>query len=504
MVLSIKDTDPHTGQSQSRGAARGQFLPMIVSGGIWIVAAKIVSQFSQVATFFVAARMLSPEEFGLFAFTSAIAMLLVVVAEGGWAEFIMKARDADHWFDQVATISLISGGLLTAVGLVAAIVFHMFTGDEAQSAILALFSGWMLPAALTAAFDGRLVASGRLRQRAIVRIGGELSGLITAIVMLGQHGNASSLAVAKVVCQLVLLLGSAHAAARLPRLHLTKPVVIEVLAFSRQIVGNRLVVFIGSYSGTLVVGSFLGIADAGFYRAAERVVAVVSELLGEPARSLSWVVFRRAHLEPAGSTRRAGFACDRFVLVLIAIAAPMYLGLGQVSEPVVRLVLGDAWMPAASLIPFLCLRQLLLSPGYINEASLSVVGRIGYRFPVTLLNVAISLVVVIVVAQFGLRALASAQCFTAAFALLTCIVLQSKLANVDWLEITKGAALLIVPSSLIMVVAVFLVRESFSEALSWHEIFVLQIVTGVLTYACVLAMLVALSRRLRWLASLGA
>jgi len=310
--------------------------------------------------------------------------------------------------------------------------------------------------------------------------------------------------VAKVVCQLVLLLGSAHAAARLPRLHLTKPVVIEVLAFSRQIVGNRLVVFIGSYSGTLVVGSFLGIADAGFYRAAERVVAVVSELLGEPARSLSWVVFRRAHLEPAGSTRRAGFACDRFVLVLIAIAAPMYLGLGQVSEPVVRLVLGDAWMPAASLIPFLCLRQLLLSPGYINEASLSVVGRIGYRFPVTLLNVAISLVVVIVVAQFGLRALASAQCFTAAFALLTCIVLQSKLANVDWLEITKGAALLIVPSSLIMVVAVFLVRESFSEALSWHEIFVLQIVTGVLTYACVLAMLVALSRRLRWLASLGA
>jgi len=109
-----------------------------------------------------------------------------------------------------------------------------------------------------------------------------------------------------------------------------------------------------------------------------------------------------------------------------------------------------------------------------------------------------------VVAQFGLRALASAQCFTAAFALLTCIVLQSKLANVDWLEITKGAALLIVPSSLIMVVAVFLVRESFSEALSWHEIFVLQIVTGVLIYACVLAMLVALSRRLRWLASLGA
>ena len=495
MSLSINDSNPQEPDlSRSRSAAKGRFLPSILSGGLWIVAAKIVSQLSQVATFFVAARMLSPAEFGLFAFISAIAMLLVVVAEGGWAEFIMKARDGDDCFDQVATLSLFTGGLFTALGLVAAVVLYAFRGNEAQGALLALFSCWMLPSALTAAFDGKLVASGCLRQRAIVRVGGELSGLITAILLLSLYGHASALAAAKVTSQLVLLIGSARVVMRLPRLRLTRPVFAEVMVFSRQIVGNRLVVFLGSYSGTLVVGSFLGIADAGLYRAAERVVAVVSELLAEPVRSLSWIVFRRAHEQGAGATGAAG---ARFVLALLAIAAPMYLGLAQISEPVVRLMLGEPWMPAASIIPFLCVRQLLLSPGYINEASLSVVGRIGYRLPVTLLNVAVSLAVVVVVARLGLQELAIAQCCTAVLALATCVGLQARIAGVNWLAICKGVVLIISPSSLIMVVAVALVGQEFSGSLAWKTLGVLQIVTGALAYTATLAILFALNRRLR-------
>lgn len=501
MLSPVEDAKPreHLDRPLSVGAGQRQFKPAIVSGGVWIVTAKIVSQLSQVAMFFVAARLLSPAEFGLFAFFSAIAMLLVVVAEGGWAEFMMKAGDEDDCFDQVTTISLFSGCLFTAVGVVATAVFYGFTGDEKQSALLALFSCWMLPAALTAAFDGTLVVSGRLRQRAIVRIVGETSGLIAAMVLLHLHAHASALAAAKVICQLVLLIGSVRATRRLPRLRVTKPVLAEVMAFSRQIVGNRLVAFLGSYSGTLVVGSFLGIADAGFYRAAERIVAVVSELLGEPARSLSWVVFRRAHLQPGAPARSVGHAGIRFLLVLLAIAAPMYLGLAQVSDAVVRLTLGEVWIPAASIIPFLCLRQLLLSPGYINEASLSVVGHIRYRLPVTLLNVVVSLVAIIAAARFGLWELAIAQCFTAAFALATCIGLQSKFVGVNWLEIARGVVLLIMPASIMMVATVGLVRQYFSEDLSWRPVLVLQIGAGVLAYAAGLMVAVGLGTRLRWL-----
>jgi hypothetical protein len=143
-------------------------------------------------------------------------------------------------------------------------------------------------------------------------------------------------------------------------------------------------------------------------------------------------------------------------------------------------------------------RQLLLSPGYINEASLSVIDRIRYRLPVTVLNVAVSLAAVVVFARFGLRELAIVQCFTAAFALATCIGLQSKIAKVDWVEISKGVILLILPASMMMIATVMVVHN-LSGDMSWRVGLFLQITTGALTYATALMALVGLSRRLRWL-----
>jgi hypothetical protein len=94
--------------------------------------------------------------------------------------------------------------------------------------------------------------------------------------------------------------------------------------------------------------------------------------------------------------------------------------------------------------------------------------------------------------------LAIVQCFTAAFALATCIGLQSKIAKVDWVEISKGVILLILPAS-IMMIATVMVVYNLSGDMSWRVRLLLQITTGALTYATALMALVGLSRRLRWL-----
>lgn len=179
---------------------------------------------------------------------------------------------------------------------------------------------------------------------------------------------------------------------------------------------------------------------------------------------------------------------------------PMYLGLMQMSDAVVRLALGDAWMRAASIVPFLCLRQLLRSPGCINESLLSVVRELKHRLPVTVFNVAVSLVVVVAVARFGLWQLAVAQCFTAGLALATSIRLQSRFVGVNWLEILKGIILLIAPPNLIMVVTVICIqRQCLFGQLPWLVTAALQVGVCALVYGSVLAVAVQLNRRQRWL-----
>jgi O-antigen/teichoic acid export membrane protein len=115
---------------------------------LWNAASKVVSQTAQLAAFLAAASILSPTEFGYFAFGSAVAILLVVLAEAGWAEFVMKTDDRRETLNQVASASLVSGLTFTAVALAVAAVLYWYFQSPMEAALLAMISAWILPASL--------------------------------------------------------------------------------------------------------------------------------------------------------------------------------------------------------------------------------------------------------------------------------------------------------------------------------------------------------------------
>ncbi|MHC2297987.1 O-antigen/teichoic acid export membrane protein [Rhizobium mongolense] len=488
-------------EGASQGAAIPAALPSMMGSGAWVIGAKFTSQVAQLGTFFVAARVLTPTEFGFFAFVSAIAILMVVLAEGGWAEFIMKSGDDRDRFDQIATISCLSGLLFTILGLTASVVFYLYLENYWQSALLALFSCWMLPAAVTTAYDGTLVARGQLRQQAIIRILSEAIGLCAAITGLFLGWQVAALVGGRIVIQLSMLAGSVCVVGRRPHLRLTVHVVKEVVEFSRHIVANRMIVVLGSYSGTLAVGSFLGVTEAGYYRAAERIVAAISELLGEPTRSLGWMVFRRARdRQLKNLDNSVTEASYRFLVTLLAVAAPVYLGLMQVSDNLIYFALGERWMPAAVIVSILCVRQLLLLPGYITEPLLSVMGNIHKRLPITLLNAGVSLLLTVVFAPFGLLPLALGQCLSAGFSISTSIRLQMRCGGVEWRSVAKNAAILVAPPVIAMMAVVLSLHciSTFCDIPS-PSTFLLKVVVGAVVYCSLLALLAKWTGRMKYI-----
>ncbi|WP_152976005.1 oligosaccharide flippase family protein [Ensifer adhaerens] len=471
----------------------------IMAGGAWVIAAKAIAQVTQLCTFFVAARLLAPTEFGLFAFISAIAILCVVLAEGGWAEFIMKSGDDRDRFDQVATIALLSGLFFTMLGLGASAVLYLWTERYWESALLALFSCWMLPAAVSTVYDGTLVVRGQLRQQAGIRIVAEVVGVGATITGLVLGWHAAALVVGRIAIQLMVLMGSARIVGWRPRLSITRSVVKDVIEFSRHIVANRIIVFFSSYSGTLAVGSFLGVTEAGYYRAAERIVSAISEFLGEPTRALGWIVFRRARDRQAEhQDNSVAEASGRFLTVLLVVASPIYLGLMQVSDALVYFVLGEQWMPAALIVSVLCLKQLLLLPGYITEPLLSVMGNVSKRLPVTLLNVFVSLSLIVALAPFGLLPLAVGQCVSAAFAVTTSVRLQIRFGGVDWRSVMKNIAILIAPAASAMVAVVVVLRGKLEvPSIPLMSTFLLQVGIGAAVYCSIFLLLARWTGRVK-------
>lgn len=434
----------------------------LLGGGAWIAAAKIVSQLAQLSTFLIAARVLSPAQFGFFAFVSAIAILALVVAEAGWAQFIMARGEDREQFDKIATLSLVSGIVFTALGLSISLASFLYSGEAWIGILLALFSCWMLPASLSAPYEGTLVARGQLRQQAVVVMASEIIGFCITILGLYLDLHTAALIVGKLSVQVFMLGGYAIVVRQVPTIAFSAGFTREILTFSRHIVANRLTALSGSYAGTLAVGSFLGATEAGYYRAAERIVASISELLGEPARALGWLVFRKAH-DRGQLGKRPDHTREHFVLALLAVAMPVYLGLMQVSDIAVKFLLGSAWLPAASVVSILCVRQLLLLPGYLTEPLLSVSGYIHKRLPFTLLCTAVTVAATVASAPFGLVALAYAQSLTAGLTFSTALMLQVKFGNMSWRNIVVRSFALIGPPSLALLATVYSLDRLFEH-----------------------------------------
>ena len=79
---------------------------------VFSVSERLVAQAAQFAVFIVAARILGPAEFGVFALASAVAFLFFRGAEAGWAPFIMS-HDGDVSVPlQVLFIAIVTGILV--------------------------------------------------------------------------------------------------------------------------------------------------------------------------------------------------------------------------------------------------------------------------------------------------------------------------------------------------------------------------------------------------------
>eukprot|EP01032_Pedospumella_encystans_P000097 gene97-108_t len=153
----------------------------VFSDAMWTFLAKIVMQVSQLATFIFAARVLTSAEFGLFSYTAALVALLVVVAEGGWREFVMKTTHEDDRVDQIATVALIAGMGATIVGLSAAAILDLQFAMQGEALLVVIFSLWLMPTPFSSVCEGMLIADARLKELSIIRIAAEGCATVVAI-----------------------------------------------------------------------------------------------------------------------------------------------------------------------------------------------------------------------------------------------------------------------------------------------------------------------------------
>ena len=316
----------------------------------WSLLNTLISRVGTLGIGIVLARVLGPESFGTFAVALVALMAVLSFNELGVSLAIVRwPGDPAKIVPTVNTISVAGSGIFCAGAVFAAPAFTAAMGDpEATDVVRVLI--------LSVFVNGVVASPAALLQRDFkekTRLGIDQvnvwTGAVLSVVLALAGVGAMALAVGRVAGSLVS--GAMFlAASPLPyRFGLDRSQFVPLLRFGLPLAGTSIIFFAVGYADQLTAGSMLGPAALAFYVLAFNLSNWPVSILAQPLRRVAPAAFS-ALQQDKGSLNSTFVSV---VAVLAAATLPPVMFVAGSAVPLVDLVYGKDWLPAAAALSWL-------------------------------------------------------------------------------------------------------------------------------------------------------
>ncbi|MCX6502866.1 MAG: lipopolysaccharide biosynthesis protein [Microbacterium sp.] len=373
------------------------------SGVIWTAAQKWILRVTGFATIALLTRLLSPADFGTVALAMAVLPLVYVLADMGFATYVVQAEEADRtvldtafWYTTGMGIAL--GAVLAGAAQILAVLLR---APEIAALVVGLVPIIILVTVTT-------VPTALLRRRMAFRLlalQAVVAGLVSqaaAIIVALSGGGAWALIVQLFAYQAVASAFAWGAARWRPGRRFSRTEFRTMVAFGSNILGVELVALARLWAENLIVAATLGTTGLGYLNVAQRLVAVAQDVTAAAILPVSTVVFaqirssslrlRAAYLRALGVMYVAVIP----VMVLIAVAAPLLL----------RILFGDQWGASVGPAQALAVAGIMTLGAMLDHGLFYGTGRPGRWLLYAVAIDALTVLVTLVLAPSGLNAVA--------------------------------------------------------------------------------------------------
>ncbi|WP_213816474.1 oligosaccharide flippase family protein [Glaciihabitans sp. dw_435] len=314
------------------------------SGLLWSSLNNIVLRLGSLALGIVLARLLTPQEFGAYAVALSVQAVLMTLADFGLSADLVRSPDFARRAPTVATLGLVTGGILTAaMALTAAPIAGLLGSPESTPVLLVLSVTMMLGSAGVVPFASLLRRFDQRRLFVIAVADFVVSTSVTVVLLLAGWGVVS-LAIARVVAQTVTLILQFTLSGERPRFGLDRSLAASVLRFGLPVAGANLLSWAVLGVDKLVVAAMVDPIALGFYVLAFNVSTWPMTAAGQVLRSVALPAFART----SGAARSHALA-SAFALTW-AVSLPLGGLLAVLASPLVSALYGDRWAPAATAL----------------------------------------------------------------------------------------------------------------------------------------------------------
>ncbi|WP_157014532.1 lipopolysaccharide biosynthesis protein [Mesorhizobium xinjiangense] len=317
----------------------------LIKGSMWLgLSRAIVNGLGALSTI-ILAWYLAPSDFGIVALGMTILMIVSTVTELSLAQALIrhKAPEESH-FSAAWTLNAARGLILCLLFAVCAYPASVvFEQPELFGVMLALgfsmlLSGLTNPRLIT--FQRRLI----FWQEFIVSVSQKLAGFIASLAIAMIYHSYWALVVGTLVTQATNVAVSYLVLPFRPRI--TFRHMREFFSFSAWLTAGQIVNTLNWRFDYLLVGKMLGAPALGYYSFGSNLSMMATRETTAPLTLTIYPGFASIR----DDAPRLAAAYQRAQALVTAVALPAGIGVAVVADPLVRLALGEKWLPIIFII----------------------------------------------------------------------------------------------------------------------------------------------------------
>ncbi len=323
----------------------------------WSLLGTLATKIGSFAMGLVLARLLAPEDFGLYAIALAATQFVMHINDAGIIAATVQWRGKLEDMAPTAAVLAVSfSAAVYGVFWVIAPSFARLAGNEAATPVVRLLTAIILVDGVTAVRSAALLRrfeQDRLTKAIVV---GFVANAALAIPLAAGGAGAYSFAVGQVAASVVTGV-LVFLSARLPvRLAMDREIAGRLLRFGLPLAGSLGIESVLVNADYVIVGDALGPVALGYYLIAFNVSSWVPGLVGTAVRYVSVAGFSRLAENDPESLE---LGVRRSVPLLLAAVLPAAVLMCTLAHQMVVFLYGQKWAPAADVLRFLAVLMVV-------------------------------------------------------------------------------------------------------------------------------------------------
>ena len=460
----------------------------VKKGVAWSFTARGVTILANLAASVVLARLLQPEDFGIF----GLAMIFIGIASrfgnlGFGLALIQKKDLRDEHVSSIFVVHLLLFGLITGIIIsFAPLVGAYFDNPLVGRALRAM--AWIF---IAHAFSSiaRAILQRRMdfKSAALSNIVDHVTSTVSSITLawLGYGvwslvyghigGSLSSATVMMIKARWRPVFRYDHAAMK------------ELFSFGLNIFVKNLLIYVSDKVDYFVIGKQLGPAALGFYEKAFNIMDLgIKELSTKIGSGVLFPAFSRIQ----DDQERLRSAYRKIVLSLTLVCFPFFFGLYLVSPSAIYVLFGEKWMASVVPLQILCLAGLFRTHLHITGTVINAMGRVAPEVRIRAAAFILLTIGCFIGSFWGIVAVALAVTATTAILMVMMVSYLKTLTGLSWIDFIRPQCAAL-QSSLFMALIVVVHQRWFEPSLGLHSVGMLLSSTavGALSYMAALWLL---------------